>query len=171
MTKILFAVSCGLILGYGWQNGHGQQLTNASVRPSSAVLPSARTLTNLRFVLRQWGVDVSWRRFVNVMIGISAAWLWSWLPPVSSGKQSIRISYANVIGTLGDGLCSIVSEAGNRHPEGLDEQQRIESNMMASAWLPSPPLPSRQIAIDRRLTSLPQSRASSSRSEVRALLF
>jgi hypothetical protein len=67
------------------------------------------------------------------MIGISAAWIWSWLPPVSSGKQSIRHSYSNIIGTLGDGLCSIVSEAGNRHPEGSHEQQRIESNFIASS--------------------------------------
>jgi hypothetical protein len=41
LTKILFAVSLGLIVGYGWQNGNSSlgMLTNAS-----------------------YGWDVTWRR-------------------------------------------------------------------------------------------------------------
>lgn len=61
--------------GYGWQNAHGVRLTNAG-----------------------WGWDVAWRRCVGVLIGVTAAWIWGYLPPASSGKVKI----VSLPGTLVD---------------------------------------------------------------------
>lgn len=101
---------------------------------------------------------MAWRRFLLVLIGISAAWFWSFVPPVSSGKQSLvrssfllfsetrcctdttfllfphqRHSYSKMISTIGDGLCAILSEADEKI-EDPEEHLRIEK----SEWLSFP---------------------------------
>lgn len=121
---------CLHLQGYGWQNAHGVRLTNAG-----------------------WGWDVAWRRCVGVLIGVTAAWIWGYLPPASSGKVKIvsqrtastsprrrwqgliemdlqRKSYARMVTTVGDCLCSILSQADERYPD-KDEHARIESNILA----------------------------------------
>ncbi|KAL7418186.1 hypothetical protein BDY24DRAFT_437656 [Mrakia frigida] len=107
LTRIIFSVSTVLVIGYGWQNAHGVQYTSGT-----------------------WGFDVAWRRFLLVLIGISAAWFWSFVPPVSSGKQSLRHSYSKMISTIGDGLCAILSEADEKI-EDPEEHLRIEKNLIA----------------------------------------
>jgi hypothetical protein len=54
ITTVVFTTSVMLVIGYSWQNGNLMQLTAA-----------------------RWGWDVAWRRFVCVVIGITAAWIWS----------------------------------------------------------------------------------------------
>ncbi|CDZ98776.1 Predicted membrane protein [Phaffia rhodozyma] len=107
LTKILYSVSTALVVGYSWQNAHGIRTTNAS-----------------------WGFDVAWRRFTLVMIGITAAWIWSSVPPVASGKRNIRASYSRVITTTGDALCAIVSYSNDVVPDE-EEHARIEGNLIA----------------------------------------
>jgi hypothetical protein len=88
----------------------------------------------------QWGWDVAWRRFVCVVIGITAAWLFSYseldftpyilivrvvtdfhaVPPVSSGKRAIRQSYARTISISGTILCEILSHANDPHHQIME---------------------------------------------------
>jgi hypothetical protein len=106
----------------------------------------------IRLTNAGWGFDVAWRRFLLVLIGITAAWLWSFVPPISSGKKSIvsarmllelphtcslildlslqRYSYARLIATLGDGICAVLSQADLETPDE-DERRRIESNIIS----------------------------------------
>ncbi|WVF66724.1 hypothetical protein IAT40_001466 [Kwoniella sp. CBS 6097] len=77
----------------------------------------------------QWGWDVAWRRFVCVMIGITAAWLFSYIPPVFSAKRAIRHSYAQTIGAAGSILCDVLSHA-NDHHHHLHEDDTIRQNLI-----------------------------------------
>ncbi|KAM0749705.1 hypothetical protein T439DRAFT_326581 [Meredithblackwellia eburnea MCA 4105] len=87
-TAILPAVTCMLVLGYSWQNANQPSLSSVG-----------------------WGWDIAWRRFVCVLIGITAAWLWAYLPPRSTQKETVRKTYAKVIGETGGVLCQILSFA------------------------------------------------------------
>lgn len=58
-----------------------------------------------------YGFAVAWRRFVAVMIGITAAFLWSFLPPKVTQKERVRKTYANVVKELGTAICQVVSFA------------------------------------------------------------
>lgn len=77
-----------LVLGYSWQNAN---------QP---------TLSAIGF-----GFAVAWRRFVAVMIGITVAFIWSFLPPKATQKETVRKTYANVTKQLGTSLCQVVSYA------------------------------------------------------------
>ncbi|WWC59927.1 uncharacterized protein I303_102489 [Kwoniella dejecticola CBS 10117] len=63
----------------------------------------------------QWGWDVAWRRFVCVLIGITAAWIFSYIPPVYSAKRAIRNSYAQTINAAGSIFCDVLSHANDHH--------------------------------------------------------
>lgn len=54
LTSIVFCTSVNLVIGYSYLNGHLFKLSNAT-----------------------WGFDVAWLRFVCVVIGITAAWIFS----------------------------------------------------------------------------------------------
>lgn len=85
------------------------------------------------------GWSVAWRRLVCVLIGITAAWLFSfcksqcrtWLiavPPSFSGKKAIRCSYAQTIAGVGNVLCDILSDANDYHnhiPENMETRQKV----------------------------------------------
>jgi hypothetical protein len=86
-----------------------------------------------------WGWGVAWRRFVCVIIGISAAWLFSYrkskaevrahaVPPSFSAKRAIRYSYAQTIAASGSILCDILSHANdhrNHLREDLETRQKL----------------------------------------------
>ncbi|WVR04089.1 hypothetical protein IAU60_001088 [Kwoniella sp. DSM 27419] len=77
----------------------------------------------------QWGWDVAWRRFVCVLIGITAAWVFSYLPPVFSAKRAIRNSYAQTIGAAGSILCDVLSHANDHHYH-LHENDEIRQKLI-----------------------------------------
>ncbi|KAL8292379.1 hypothetical protein RQP46_001845 [Phenoliferia psychrophenolica] len=77
-----------------------------------------------------WGWDVAWRRFVCVLIGITAAWLWAYLPPTSTQKETVRMTYAKVIGETGGVLCQVLSFA-NCKEDGAKPPKQIIANISA----------------------------------------
>ena len=87
LGPILYTVSSGLVVGYSWINTSLGQATNLS-----------------------HGWSIAWRRFVTVAIGTSAAMVVSQLPPVSSGKRQLRLSYSHTISQIGEVLCDVLSE-------------------------------------------------------------
>ncbi|GAA5921957.1 hypothetical protein JCM1841_005015 [Sporobolomyces salmonicolor] len=91
MTAILPPVTTMLVLGYSWQNGHNPALSSVG-----------------------WGWDVAWRRFVCVMIGISIAFVWTYIPPKTTQKVSIRRTYARCVDQLGGVMCQILSFANTK---------------------------------------------------------
>ncbi|CEQ41511.1 SPOSA6832_03240 [Sporobolomyces salmonicolor] len=109
MTAILPPVTTMLVLGYSvrfvvllivlrrsltlfspmqWQNGHNPALSSVG-----------------------WGWDVAWRRFVCVMI---VAFVWTYIPPKTTQKVSIRRTYARCVDQLGGVMCQILSFANTK---------------------------------------------------------
>ncbi|KIR40091.1 hypothetical protein I307_04809 [Cryptococcus deuterogattii 99/473] len=106
LTAVMTPVTMGLVIGYSYYNGTIGPLTNA-----------------------EWGWDVAWRRYVCVFIGISAAWAFSYVPPVYSAKRAIRYSYARTIGVAGSIFCEVLSHA-NDHHHHLKENDAIRHNLI-----------------------------------------
>lgn len=92
LTSVVFTTSICLVIGYSWLNGHLYRMG-----------PSG------------WGFEVAWLRFVCVVIGITAAWIFSLVPPSYSAKRAIRNSYARSIASVGHILCEILSAANDPH--------------------------------------------------------
>ena len=92
LTAVFSTVTFALVIGYSYLNGTIVELTNAG-----------------------WGWSVAWRRFVCVVIGITAAFIFSYIPPVYSSKRSIRKSYAALIADAATAFCSILSQANSNH--------------------------------------------------------
>ncbi|GAA6020046.1 hypothetical protein JCM10207_006768 [Rhodosporidiobolus poonsookiae] len=91
MTAILPAVTAQLVIGYSWQDAHNPSLATVG-----------------------YGWSVAWRRFVCVMIGISIAFVWAFVPPATSQKVTIRRTYAKVIYRLGDVVAQLLSFANTK---------------------------------------------------------
>nr|XP_031859088.1 uncharacterized protein CI109_005438 [Kwoniella shandongensis]KAA5526160.1 hypothetical protein CI109_005438 [Kwoniella shandongensis] len=126
LTAVMTPVTFGLVIGY--------------VSGSNSCVPLLE-LTNVSFqsyfngtigplTYAQWGWDVAWRRFVCVMIGITAAWLFSYIPPVYSAKRAIRYSYAQTINSAGVILCAVLSRA-NDHHNHLKEDDSIRQQLIS----------------------------------------
>lgn len=47
--------------------------------------------------------------------GITAAWIFSYIPPSFSAKQAIRYSYAQIIAASGTIFCDVISDANDQH--------------------------------------------------------
>lgn len=92
LTTVVFSTSVCLVIGYSYLNAHLYQMTDAT-----------------------WGFEVAWLRFVCVVIGITAAWIFSLVPPSYSAKTAIRKSYARSIASVGHILCEILSAANDPH--------------------------------------------------------
>ncbi|GAA6024554.1 hypothetical protein JCM11491_000604 [Sporobolomyces phaffii] len=95
MKAILPAVTSMLIIGYSWQNAHDPSPTSIG-----------------------YGWEVAWKRFVNVIIGISIAFVWTYVPPVTTQKISIRRTYSRAIDQLGSCFAQIVSFANVKQHGG-----------------------------------------------------
>ncbi len=88
ITLIISGVTLSLIVGYSWQN---------------ATFPTYHAIG--------YGIDVFWRRLVGVIIGVSAAFFWSLLPPSATLRQTQRFSHARTIAELGILSTKIISHA------------------------------------------------------------
>ncbi|KZT24411.1 hypothetical protein NEOLEDRAFT_1207860 [Neolentinus lepideus HHB14362 ss-1] len=109
MTVIIFFVTIVLVLGYSWQDTHYPQ-------PSS---PGE-------------GYDVAWRRFVLVASGVTAAFIFSFLPPSTTLRGYMRRILATTAGETGALYCSIISFANTPKELRTDkERQEIIRSLIA----------------------------------------
>ncbi|PBK88893.1 hypothetical protein ARMGADRAFT_996733 [Armillaria gallica] len=102
MTNIIFFVTTMLVVGYSYQD-------------TVLILPANPG----------YGIDVAWRRFVLVTAGVTAAFLFSFLPPSTTIRRYQRTTLATTSSELGAIYCSIVSYASTRRD--ADSQQVITS--------------------------------------------
>ncbi|CDU22185.1 uncharacterized protein SPSC_00815 [Sporisorium scitamineum] len=94
ITPIITTVTTALVVGYSWKD-----VTNPT--------PGAPG----------YGWTTAWRRFVTVVIGVSAAYIFSYLPPTSTLRQYQRLSHAATIAELGKIYCAVVGIASHPHPQ------------------------------------------------------
>ncbi|KAG7440516.1 uncharacterized protein BT62DRAFT_910398 [Guyanagaster necrorhizus] len=102
MTNIIFFVTTMLVVGYSYQD-------------TVLLLPANPG----------YGINVAWRRFVLVTAGVTAAFLFSFLPPSTTIRRYQRTTLATTSSELGAIYCCIVSYASTRRY--ADSQQVITS--------------------------------------------
>ncbi|OCH87285.1 hypothetical protein OBBRIDRAFT_814199 [Obba rivulosa] len=103
MTNAIFFVTTALVVGYSWQDTH------------------------FPFTFHYWGFDLAWRRFVLVTAGVTAAFIFSFLPPSTTLRQYQRKTLATTAAELGTLYCSIVSFANTRGYHEVDKGEIIQS--------------------------------------------
>lgn len=96
MTSILIFVTAGLVIGYSYQDTH-------LITPSSPGL----------------GIDVAWRRFVLVAIGVLCAGAFSLLPPSTTIRSYQRRALATTVAELGSTYCSVISFTSTRREDDI----------------------------------------------------
>ncbi|KAF8311865.1 hypothetical protein DL93DRAFT_2115513 [Clavulina sp. PMI_390] len=64
-----------------------------------------------------FGWDVAWRRFVGVVIGVTAAFIFSFLPPTVAVRRYQRVGQSTVMIELGTIMCSVISNASSQQRE------------------------------------------------------
>ncbi|KIJ63943.1 hypothetical protein HYDPIDRAFT_112430 [Hydnomerulius pinastri MD-312] len=94
MTNLIIFVTSALVFGYSYEDTH-------------LVVPSSPG----------WGIDVAWRRFVLVTVGVIAAGIFSFLPPSTTIRSYQRTTLATTSAELGSIYCSVVSFANTRREE------------------------------------------------------
>ncbi|KAL4245332.1 hypothetical protein ABKN59_008325 [Abortiporus biennis] len=103
MTNIIFFVTTALVIGYSWQNTHFPVGFSA------------------------WGWELAWRRFILVVAGVTAAFLFSFLPPSTTLRSYQRRMMSTTVSELGSVYCSIVSFANTRNHSEADKSPIIQS--------------------------------------------
>ncbi|KAI0770884.1 hypothetical protein BD413DRAFT_553337 [Trametes elegans] len=103
MTNIILWVTTALVVGFSWQNTH-------------TVLP-------FRFM----GWQLAWRRFVLVVCGVTAAFLFSFLPPSTTLRKYQRKTMSTTVSELGAVYCSIVSFANTREHQEIARGEIVQS--------------------------------------------
>ncbi|KAF8550186.1 hypothetical protein OG21DRAFT_1469052 [Imleria badia] len=91
MTNLIIWVTAALVFGYSYQDTH-------LASPSSP----------------GYGIDVAWRRFVLVTIGVVAAGILSFLPPSTTIRLYERKTLATAATEIGSTYCSVISFANTR---------------------------------------------------------
>ncbi|KAI0070007.1 hypothetical protein K474DRAFT_1609486 [Panus rudis PR-1116 ss-1] len=99
MTNAIFFVTTALIVGYSWQNTH------------------------FPFGFTYYGWELAWRRFIIVVAGVTAAFIFGFLPPSNTLRYYHRRVLATTVSELGSLYCSIVSFA-NTHRRQQSEVDR-----------------------------------------------
>ncbi|SNX87709.1 uncharacterized protein MEPE_06419 [Melanopsichium pennsylvanicum] len=92
ITPIIASVTTGLIVGYSWKD-----VTNPTIGSPG------------------YGWTTAWKRLVAVVVGVSAAYIFSYLPPTSTLRQYQRLSHAATIAELGKIYCAVVGIASHSH--------------------------------------------------------
>ncbi|KAI0638721.1 hypothetical protein C8Q77DRAFT_1044286 [Trametes polyzona] len=103
MTNIILFVTTALVLGFSWQNTH--------------------TILPFRFM----GWQLAWRRFVLVVCGVTAAFLFSFLPPSTTLRKYQRLTMSTTVSELGAVYCSIVSFANTREHQEIARGEIVQS--------------------------------------------
>ncbi|OBZ78595.1 Uncharacterized protein C57A7.05 [Grifola frondosa] len=103
MTNAIFFVTTALVIGYSWQDNH-------------SVLP-----------FHYYGFNLAWRRFVLVVCGVTAAFLFSFLPPSTTLRRYQRTMMSTTVTELGAVYCSIVSFANTREHQEVNRGEIVQS--------------------------------------------
>ncbi|KAG1814722.1 uncharacterized protein BJ212DRAFT_1361725 [Suillus subaureus] len=90
MTNLIIWVTAALVIGYSYEDTH-------------LTVPSSPG----------WGIDVAWRRFVLVSVGVLAAGIFSLFPPSRTIRSYQRRTLATTSAELGSIYCSVVSYANS----------------------------------------------------------
>ncbi|KII83920.1 hypothetical protein PLICRDRAFT_179954 [Plicaturopsis crispa FD-325 SS-3] len=98
MTNLVFFVTSILVVGYSYQDQH-------------IFLPSSPGS----------GFSVAWRRFVLVTAGVTAAFIFSFLPPSTTIRRYQRTSLSTVCTEVGNIYCSILSFANSSRKQDNTE--------------------------------------------------
>ncbi|THH04285.1 hypothetical protein EW145_g5635 [Phellinidium pouzarii] len=88
LTLTIFLMTAGLVIGYSWQDTHDPTLSNAGR-----------------------GIQVAWKRFVLVTIGVTVAFTLSFLPPATTLRRYLRATCATTAEQIGYLYCDIISYA------------------------------------------------------------
>lgn len=104
ITPIIASVTTVLIVGYSWKD-----VTNPT--PGSP----------------GYGWSTAWRRLVAVIVGVSAAYMFSYLPPSSTLREYQRLSHAATIAELGKIYCAVVGIASHGHHDHASRRLEGES--------------------------------------------
>jgi len=91
LTVTIACLTTQLVIGYSWQDTH---------------LPSQS--------YAGYGLEVAYKRFLAVSIGVTIAYLFSFFPPTTTIRKYLRVSYATTAGQIGKLYCDIVSFASVR---------------------------------------------------------
>ena len=97
---IILVITFGLIIGYSWQDSHLPSQVNIGV-----------------------GWSVAWRRFLVVLIGITAAFIWTFIPKPTTGRQVIRRRLAFGVFEIGKIYIHVSNFARHPHPTIADEEE------------------------------------------------
>ncbi|KZW02716.1 hypothetical protein EXIGLDRAFT_601614 [Exidia glandulosa HHB12029] len=92
-SNIIFSTTVALVVGISWKDRH------SGIQGSPG-----------------YGLEVAWRRMVLVAIGLTAAFVFSFLPPSKSIRGYQRLSHATTTLEIGAVYCCIVSLANSRDP-------------------------------------------------------
>ncbi|KAI1785560.1 hypothetical protein LXA43DRAFT_1037284 [Ganoderma leucocontextum] len=103
ITNIVLFVTASLVVGFSWQSNH-------------TVLP-----------ITYQGWAVAWRRFVTVICGVVAAFIFSLLPPSTTLRKYQRSMMATTVAELGTVYCSIVSFANTREHQEVSRAEIAQS--------------------------------------------
>ncbi|PCH32963.1 hypothetical protein WOLCODRAFT_141429 [Wolfiporia cocos MD-104 SS10] len=103
MTNILLFVNISLVYGFSWQNSH------------------------YPLIFHFYGWDLAWRRFTLVVCGVTAAFIFSLLPPSTTLRRYQRAMLSTTVSELGSAYCSIVSFANTRGRHELDKGQIVQA--------------------------------------------
>ncbi|KAI0292339.1 hypothetical protein B0F90DRAFT_1811958 [Multifurca ochricompacta] len=101
VPNTIFFTTAALVIGYSWQNTHYQFG---------------------KFLY--YGINLAWRRFVLVCTGVSAAFIFSFLPPSTTLRDYQRQSLATSASEIGAVYCSIVSYASSPQTEDPQHLKR-----------------------------------------------
>ncbi|OAX35889.1 hypothetical protein K503DRAFT_827545 [Rhizopogon vinicolor AM-OR11-026] len=105
MTNLIIWITSALVVGYSYQDTH----LIVSSSPG-------------------WGINLAWRRFVLVTVGVLAAGIFSFFPPSTTIRSYERRTLATTSSELGAIYCSILSYA-NTHVD--EDNSNIIQSLLA----------------------------------------
>lgn len=102
-TSLIFFVTITIVLGFSWQNAH------------------------FAAVFHFYGWALAWRRFVLVVAGVTAAFVFSLLPPSTTLRRYQRTMLSTTAAELGSIYCSIVSYANTRGRHDVNRSEIVQA--------------------------------------------
>ncbi|KAH9905564.1 uncharacterized protein B0H18DRAFT_1132072, partial [Fomitopsis serialis] len=103
MTNIIYFVTTCIVLGFSWQNAH------------------------FAAIFHFYGWSLAWRRFVLVCAGVTAAFIFSLLPPSTTLRKYQRTMLSTTTAELGSVYCSIVSFANTRGRHDVNRGEIVQA--------------------------------------------
>ncbi|KAI0089790.1 hypothetical protein BDY19DRAFT_888753 [Irpex rosettiformis] len=103
VSNLIFFVTAIVVLGFSWQDTHF---------PTGYVY---------------FGIDVSWRRFVLVTVGVTAAFLASFLPPAVTLRSYQRRMMSTTVTEIGSVYCGVLSFANTQGTYEVDRGTIVQS--------------------------------------------